>query len=134
MSKLHPKHIGNALLVRALRVVVWALRGLGTDYQCQLRSPISQSLPPESDNRLCFLIAPFHHDFDKAYEMIKAIVKNYTGLTCIKANEIEKSGVITRDVNDYIKKARVLIADLTTFNANVFFEVGLAYAWEKKVI
>lgn len=43
-------------------------------------------------------------------------------------------GTITRQIMRNIWQARVVIADLTTWNPNVFFELGVAQAWQKAVI
>jgi nucleoside 2-deoxyribosyltransferase len=39
-----------------------------------------------------------------------------------------------QDVWNHINKARIIIADLTTRNPNVFYEVGIAHALGKDVI
>lgn len=43
-------------------------------------------------------------------------------------------GTITRQIMRNIWQARVVIADLTTWNPNVFFELGVAQAWQKPVV
>lgn len=43
-------------------------------------------------------------------------------------------GTITKQIMRNIWKARVVIADLTSWNPNVFFELGVAQAWYKPVV
>jgi nucleoside 2-deoxyribosyltransferase len=44
------------------------------------------------------------------------------------------SGKIMDQIWDGINAAKVLVAELTTKNANVFYELGLAHALEKPVV
>jgi len=88
------------------------------------------------DEKLCFVLMPFDNKFDSIYEnIIKKIVENDEfELNCIRADEIFGTGTIIKDIWDYIKKARILVAELTGKNPNVFYELGLAHAMSKDVI
>lgn len=44
------------------------------------------------------------------------------------------TNLITWDIWERINRARFLVADLTDFNANVFYELGLAHALSKDVV
>src|SRR5947199_40675 len=50
------------------------------------------------------------------------------GLTVIRADGIEKPGVITQQVIEHVAKARLVIADLSFHNPNVFYELSLRHA------
>jgi nucleoside 2-deoxyribosyltransferase len=57
------------------------------------------------------------------------------GLTPIRAdNEIFGAGKIMDQVWEGIQAAKVLVAELTTRNPNVFYELGLAHALSKPVV
>lgn len=77
---------------------------------------------------------PFERELDGIYLTVRQIVEERGRLTCLRADQITKSGRITATVIDHIKKARFLIADLTACNPNVFYELGVAHSSEKSVI
>ncbi len=45
-------------------------------------------------------------------------------LKVIRADAIDKPGIITRQIIDYIMRSRLVIADLSFHNPNVFYELG----------
>jgi hypothetical protein len=56
------------------------------------------------------------------------------GLVCSKADDIFDMGAILEKIAKSIKKSSLIIADLSGRNPNVFYELGLAHSFEKKVI
>jgi nucleoside 2-deoxyribosyltransferase len=56
------------------------------------------------------------------------------GETCLADAEIFATGKIIDQVWRGINAAKVLVAELTTRNANVFYELGLAHALNKPVV
>ncbi|BAS26754.1 hypothetical protein [Limnochorda pilosa] len=50
------------------------------------------------------------------------------GLNVVRADQIEKPGMITRQIIEYILKSRLVIADLSFHNPNVFYELSLRHA------
>ena len=86
------------------------------------------------DPGLCFVLMPFLDSLRPVYEdHIKPIVEA-VGLRCVRADEIVGTAAITKDIWEHICRARVIVADLTGMNANVFYEIGLAHALGKDVI
>jgi hypothetical protein len=49
------------------------------------------------------------------------------GLKVVRADAIDKPGVITRQIIDYLLRARLVIADLSFHNPNVFYELALRH-------
>ena len=86
------------------------------------------------DSRLCFVAMPFRNELKNVYDIIEAVVKDYCGLKCVRADKISRSERITDDIKNFIKNARIVIADLTGSNPNVFYEVGMAHGRDKKVV
>lgn len=81
-----------------------------------------------------FIIMEFSSPFNEIYaDVIKKTCEN-NGLKAINANEIYGPGLIVSDVVQEILSAKVIIADITPLNANVFFEVGYAFAENKPTI
>ncbi|HYF93972.1 MAG TPA: Hsp70 family protein [Symbiobacteriaceae bacterium] len=86
------------------------------------------------DPKLCFVLMPFAEAFRPIYQdHIRPVVQK-AGFTCLRADEIRGTNIISQDIWENINRARLLIADLTGQNANVFYEVGLAHAVGKDVI
>lgn len=86
------------------------------------------------DPNLCFVLMPFASHLRPIYEdHVKPVVQSER-LSCVRADEIVGSKPITLDIWEKINRARVVIADLTGTNANVFYELGLAHALGKDVI
>lgn len=80
------------------------------------------------DRGLCFGIMPFDKAFDSVWKTVKAVVQaDPFNLACVRADEVVMPGCIMEDVLEYIAKARIVIADLTGRNPNVFYELGIAH-------
>lgn len=55
-------------------------------------------------------------------------------LTVIRADAIDKPGIITRQILDYIMRSRLVIADLSFHNPNVFYELALRHAVKLPIV
>ncbi|MBA7493139.1 hypothetical protein ES702_03694 [subsurface metagenome] len=96
--------------------------------------PFLETKKLKVDKKLCFVLMPFDNRFDPIYgNIIKKVIKKF-GLNCKRADEIFGTEPIIKDIWGHIQKARILIADITGRNANVFYELGLAHAINKEVI
>lgn len=82
----------------------------------------------------CFVMMPFGNWFDKYYQDIYVPAIREAGFEPVRADELFSSGSVVEQIWEQIKKARVLLADLTDRNANVFYELGLAHAARKPVV
>ncbi len=79
-----------------------------------------------------FVITPFSEDFLALYEELKRNFDDSFKFT--NAGDLDNQQNILQDIIEGIYQANVIIADLTGLNANVFYELGLAHAMNKKVI
>jgi|CXWL01.1.fsa_nt_gi hypothetical protein len=87
------------------------------------------------DSNLCFVLMPFGPKWSrKLFEQHIKPTGNKLGFDVLRADDIYGVSGIMHDVWIYINRARIIIADLTTRNPNVFYEVGLAHAIGKDVI
>jgi prepilin-type processing-associated H-X9-DG protein len=87
-----------------------------------------------SENEFVFVLMPFREGFDEVYQdAIRPAVES-CGLDCSRADELFSTGVIIEEIENSIRDAVLLIADLTTRNPNVFYEVGVARALDKEVV
>lgn len=66
-------------------------------------------------------------DLDASYEVIKEAVES-AGLECVRADEIVHSGTIDVPMYERLLNADLVIADLSTYNVNAAFELGVRYA------
>jgi hypothetical protein len=82
----------------------------------------------------CFVMMPFGSWFDRYYQEIYVPAIKEAGLEPVRADELFSTGSVVEQIWEQIGKARVLLADLTGKNANVFYELGLAHAAKKPVV
>jgi hypothetical protein len=82
----------------------------------------------------CFVIMPFSPLFKTHYERVIRPAIEESGLRCIRGDEIYSKPRIMDDIWKSIRSARLVVAELTGKNPNVFYEVGLAQAIGKPVI
>lgn len=86
-------------------------------------------------NDSCFVMQPFAAPYDSYYEKIYKPAIEKAGLRPIRADaDIFGTGKIMEQVWRGINDATVLIAELTTRNPNVFYELGVAHASKKPVV
>lgn len=72
-----------------------------------------------------FLIIPFQKEFEDISLLVKDTIQSL-GHTLIRADEIFGTGIITEQIQAEIKKADLVIADISKSNPNVMFELGFA--------
>jgi hypothetical protein len=83
----------------------------------------------------CFVMQPFAQPFGGYYEKIFKPAIERAGLLPVRADaEIFGTGKIIDQIWRGLNNAKVLIAELTTRNVNVFYELGLAHALQKPVV
>lgn len=82
-----------------------------------------------------FMIMPFAEDFRGVYtDLIKPLVADLK-LTVLRGDEFLSSrGVIIEDVWAALNACRLVIADITGGNDNVFYELGIAHTLNKPAI
>ncbi|MDT5059715.1 MAG: hypothetical protein QOH63_174 [Acidobacteriota bacterium] len=87
-----------------------------------------------SDKETCFTIMPFGGWFDEYYVTIYRPAIESAGLTPCRADDLYRPSTIINDIWSYTKNSRLILADLTGKNPNVFYELGLAHALAKPAI
>ena len=77
---------------------------------------------------------PFDKEFESIYtDFVKPTLEG-KGLAVSRADDLESHQNILRDVVESIYSNDMIVADLTSLNANVFYELGIAHALNKVVI
>jgi hypothetical protein len=81
-----------------------------------------------------FVLMPFREPFNKYYQTIYRPAIEAADLRSLRVDEIFGPSSISQDIWDNINKAKVVIAELSTRNPNVMYELGLSHAVGKQVI
>jgi hypothetical protein len=86
------------------------------------------------DKRNAFVLMPFKEDLADVYEYL--IVEGLTdaGYSVKRADDILSQSNILEDILAGITSSDLIVADLTGSNPNVYYELGIAHALNKKVI
>ncbi|HDX8377648.1 hypothetical protein ACET8C_05015 [Aeromonas veronii] len=80
-----------------------------------------------------FVLTPFNEQFDEQYAVIKNAVSKY-GFTCVRGDDSKRSSLILGHIVAEIASSRIIIANLSGRNPNVFYELGIAHALGKPVL
>jgi hypothetical protein len=88
-----------------------------------------------SSGDTCFVMMPFASPIGNYYTKVYEPAIRKVGLVPVRADtEIFATGKIIDQIWSGIKNAKVLLAELTNRNPNVFYELGLAHAAGKPVV
>lgn len=100
---------------------------------------VSQLSLPEQ--KTCFIIMPIadhpsyeNGHFNRIYEFLIKPACEKAGYKAIRADDSKASHMIMFDILKKIVQCDMAICDLSTKNANVFYELGLRQAFNKKTI
>lgn len=91
---------------------------------------------PDIDEDMCFIVMPFSvESLNIVYEdFVRPTLVDRCQLRPERGDDVFGSNVVMDDITKSIRKARLIIADLTGRNPNVFYEVGIAHALNKQVL
>ncbi len=95
-------------------------------------SPQVFEIPNKAQNdKLVTVMFPFKQQ--KSFEAVKQACYNLH-LDCAKADDIWENPTFIQDIFELIFTCRVIVADFTGKNPNVFYEVGIAHTLGKTVV
>ena len=77
---------------------------------------------------------PFGEWFDRYYQEIYVPAIKEAGFEPVRGDELFHTGSVVEQIWEQIEKAKLLLADLSGKNPNVFYELGLAHAARKPVV
>lgn len=99
-----------------------------------------KSHSPNSED-LCFYITPIGEDGTEVRRHSDMLLKHLVeptfealGLKVLRADKIEKSGLITQQIFEYLVSAKICVADLSYGNPNAFYELGIRHMTKKPTI
>lgn len=88
-------------------------------------------------SKICFVIMGFGkktdpdlgktYDLDKTYKNIIQPAVAKAGFECVRADEIKDSGLIDKSMYALLMQADLVVADITTFNPNAIYELGVRH-------
>ena len=89
----------------------------------------------------CFYIAPIGDEASDARKhsdlflgsIVEPALEQFQ-LQVVRADAIDKPGVITRQIIEYIMRSRLVIADLSFHNPNVFYELALRHSVKLPIV
>jgi hypothetical protein len=91
--------------------------------------------------KICFVISPIGEEESETRKRSDQILKHVIepsvdecGYKAIRADKIEKPGVITSQVIQHVVEDPLVVADLTGRNPNVFYELAIRHAIRKPFI
>jgi hypothetical protein len=82
----------------------------------------------------CFVVMPFRPELNFFYLYLRHHLQEKHGLRVERGDHRILTVPLLDKIRGQILEAKVLIADITGRNPNVFYELGLAHAYEKPVI
>ncbi|HAB15026.1 MAG TPA: hypothetical protein PLX89_18095 [Verrucomicrobiota bacterium] len=76
--------------------------------------------------KTCFVIIPFRHSFDEVCGVIEHAARECR-LKAIRGDLCNRPGSVLPQVQHEIRRAAVVVVDITGHNPNVFYELGIAH-------
>jgi len=89
--------------------------------------------PVQEDPNQVFVLMPFNSQLSPVYDIIR-MVGDKLDLRVFRADEMAAPGRITEQILDAIHRSAVIIADITSNNPNVLYEVGMAHTLGKPTV
>jgi hypothetical protein len=81
-----------------------------------------------------FVVMQFSSPYNEVYSEVIKSVCDSEHIDVTRIDEEAGPGMIIQDITRAIREAKVVIADVSPVNANVFYEVGFAHALNKPTI
>jgi len=92
-------------------------------------------------DKLCFVISPIGDPDSETRKRSDQVLKHVVrpaattcGYKAVRADEIDKPGMITSQVIQHVVNDTLVVADLTERNPNVFYELAIRHALRKPLV
>jgi len=107
----------------------------------QHEGPTTSDGPETEWSRVCFFVSPIGDEASEARRhsdlflnsLVEPAMREFD-MTIVRADQIGRPGMITAQVIEHLVMARVVVADLSYHNPNVFYEVALRHAVRKPIV
>lgn len=84
--------------------------------------------------QMCFVVTPIGDDDSEQRKHANLILKSVIepvvaelGLKAVRADQIDRAGLITKQIFECLARARICVADLSFNNPNAFYELGVRH-------
>jgi hypothetical protein len=99
------------------------------------QAAVAESTGSQQDfAKMCFVVTPIGEDESNERKHANMILKNVIepvavelGLVARRADQIDRAGLITKQIFECLAKARICVADLSFNNPNAFYELGVRH-------
>jgi hypothetical protein len=81
-----------------------------------------------------FVIMPFAEPFDTLYREVIFPVAHNLGFEVVRVDEIVGPGIIIEHIQRQVEGAHAVVAEISTHNPNVYYELGYAHALRKPAV
>ncbi len=119
-----------------------------TDFIAQFYPSIFASLPeslpvlpekekkeePKTGQKRAFILMPFKNPYDSYYPAIFKPALEEVGYKVFRSDDLFTARPVIKDIQESIKKADLILCEMSEKNPNVFYELGLAHAIGKPAI
>lgn len=135
---LDPKYIGKQkhreAIVAKSKAYQKILEGEIMNRDSMVVKPIFGNIDYSIVSKSVFVIMPFKEDWSNdTWKGIKEVCDNLH-IKVVRADDFFEPGAILDDIWKGILSAELIIADITSHNANVFYELGIAHTLGKDVV
>ncbi|MGH7496585.1 MAG: DUF1566 domain-containing protein [bacterium] len=89
---------------------------------------------PTRNKKLCFVLMPFKDDLKVVYWKAIRPACEKADFASLRVDELKGAFNINRKIIEHIIRSEAIVADLTGWNPNVFYEMGVAHALDNKTI
>jgi hypothetical protein len=96
--------------------------------------PLSQPPRKQGTPRPAFIAMPYGFDWFQSVCDLIVSTASVCGFAAEVSKDLETPGLITDQIWHGIRRADVVVADISGSNPNVFYELGLAHALGKEVV
>jgi hypothetical protein len=131
-----------------LRII---LKGFDDGMYLHINPPLFTTRETKANTKLVFVLMPFgekewrrresdgtwqneKYDFDPAYFGLVVPAVEELGLECKRADDLYEVRPVMQKIWSQILQAKLLIADLTSANPNVLYELGIGHTLGKPII
>jgi len=106
-------------------------------------APVSAATETEQEDwdKVCFYITPIGEEGSEVRRHADMLLRHLVepvvsaaGLKVVRADKIEKAGLITQQIYVNLVRARLCIADLSFSNPNAFYELGIRHMSKRPTV